>query len=102
MNSKSIIFYVFLVSGIILISCNKKQITDGPYFGNGFHNGWADQTSVVIWTRLTQNPEMNVNGKKFLQVTNKQHQHPDLQIFSPSHCFIPVLIGWKLFYIKNL
>ncbi|MHB1178263.1 MAG: alkaline phosphatase D family protein [Daejeonella sp.] len=38
---------------------------DGPYLGNGFRNGWADQNSIVIWTRLTKNREMNINGQKF-------------------------------------
>lgn len=37
-----------------------------PYFGNGFHNGWADHHSVVIWTRLTQTPNLNRVGKTFL------------------------------------
>ncbi|CAL1516802.1 alkaline phosphatase D family protein [Chitinophaga sp. MM2321] len=47
---------------------------DGPYFGNGFRNGWADQNSVVIWTRLTQNPEMKVNGMKFKLPANTEHK----------------------------
>jgi hypothetical protein len=29
-------------------------------------NGWADQHSVVMWTRLTKNPEMNRSGLTFL------------------------------------
>ena len=33
-----------------------------PYFGNGMRNGWADQDSVVIWTRTTRFEEMNQGG----------------------------------------
>ena len=47
---------------------------EGPYFGNGFHNGWADQNSIVIWTRLTKNPELNVDGKAFIEITDEQHE----------------------------
>ena len=46
--------------------CQNRQIVEGTFFGNGFHNGWADQTSIVIWTRLTRNPELNSAGQKFL------------------------------------
>jgi len=48
------------------LSCNSKEAPEGPYFGNGFHNGWADQHSIVIWTRLTKTPELNRTGHKFL------------------------------------
>ncbi|MEA1878502.1 MAG: alkaline phosphatase D family protein [Bacteroidota bacterium] len=46
---------------------------DRLYFGNGIHNGWADQNSIVIWTRLTKNPEMNYDGEAFIPLTSKQH-----------------------------
>lgn len=51
------LFLVLFTIGIVFTSCNRLKETDGPYFGNGFHNGWADQNSIVIWTRLTQIPE---------------------------------------------
>lgn len=50
--------------GIFFSHCASK--TQGPCFGNGFRNGCADQTSIVIWTRLTKTPELNQNGQKFL------------------------------------
>ncbi len=64
------------------ISC-QNGTTSGPYFGNGIHNGWADQTSIVIWTRLTQNPELNREGSRFLPINQKRAReldklgHPD-------------------------
>lgn len=61
----------------ILFSCTIKKETDGPYFGNGFHNGWADQHSVVLWTRLTKNPEGNADGAKFLVPTAEEHRQLD-------------------------
>jgi len=46
--------------------CNTAKAPEGPFFGNGVHNGWADQNSIVIWTRLTRNPEGNIDGSQFL------------------------------------
>lgn len=51
---------------ILLSGCNISQSRKGPFFGDGFRNGWADQQSVVIWTRLTKNPELNTTGPQFL------------------------------------
>lgn len=59
---------------MLFASCTTQQKTEGPYFGNGFHNGWADQTSIVIWTRLTENPEGNSDGAKFLIPTAEEHK----------------------------
>ena len=59
---------------VILTSCQLKQETTGPFFGNGFHNGWADQNSIVIWTRLTKNPEGNNAGAKFLIPSAEEHR----------------------------
>jgi alkaline phosphatase D len=42
--------------------------TSGPYFGNGVHNGWADQNSIVLWTRLTVNPDLKVDGHPFVEL----------------------------------
>lgn len=53
---------------ILLIAGCLKESSDGPYFGNGFHNGWADHTSIVIWTRLTSQPEGNAEGAEFIKV----------------------------------
>lgn len=53
---------------------NIVSLNDGPYFGNGFRNGWADQNSIVIWTRLTKNPEMNSTGKAFIEISNEEHK----------------------------
>ncbi len=58
-----------LFMAISLASCHSGNKSNGPYFGNGFHNGWADQNSVVIWTRLTINEEGNSTGEKFLVPT---------------------------------
>lgn len=57
-----------------LISCETKIETDGPFFGNGLHNGWADQSSIVIWTRLTEIPEGNSDGTDFLVPTSAERR----------------------------
>lgn len=73
------LFSVILLLAIILPSCQTLQETEGPYFGNGFHNGWADQTSIVLWTRLTQNPEGNANGAEFIIPPSKMHKKLDAE-----------------------
>lgn len=73
MKRFSLIFTLF----IAMASCQLK--TSGPYFGNGFHNGWADQHSIVIWTRLTQNQEGNFTGQKFPEISAKQENRLDKQ-----------------------
>lgn len=65
----SLLALLFLIG-----ACTAPEPVEGPYFGNGFRNGWADQHSVVIWTRLTQSPEANWAGKEFLGLTNDQHR----------------------------
>ncbi|MCK4923083.1 MAG: alkaline phosphatase D family protein [Bacteroidales bacterium] len=65
-NIKTI--YLIIISFTILTACSSNTKNKGPYFGNGFHNGWADQNSIVIWTRLTKTPELNANGQKFLDI----------------------------------
>lgn len=59
------------------VSCKTEKTADGPCFGNGFHNGWADQNSVVIWTRLTKNPELNSAGQPFLIPSADEHRRLD-------------------------
>lgn len=51
----------------------KKEKVEGPYLANGFRNGWADQNSVVIWSRLTKSKEMNLGGKSFIEISKKKH-----------------------------
>jgi alkaline phosphatase D len=63
---------LFLVS--LFPSCNTDKKTNGPSFGNGFHNGFADQHSIIIWTRLTKNPEGNLTGEKFLIPSSDEHR----------------------------
>lgn len=38
-----------------------------PQLGNGMRNGWADQSSIVLWTRTTARPEMVTKGPKFME-----------------------------------
>ncbi len=63
--------YILLCS-CVLFFCRDPAKLDGPYFGNGVHNGWADQSSITIWTRLTKNPEMNWEGQQFIELSKKE------------------------------
>ncbi|MFY0651836.1 MAG: alkaline phosphatase D family protein [Cyclobacteriaceae bacterium] len=65
-------FLVLLTLGIItLFSCQQEE-PKGPYFGNGFRNGWANHESISIWTRLTKNPDLNSNGQEFIPMTREE------------------------------
>ena len=74
------------VFSILLILTCCKDGPSGPFFGNGFHNGWADQTSVVIWTRLTSTPELNRSGPGFLEISAEEHRRLD-KIADPDSIF---------------
>ena len=39
-----------------------------PFLGNAMRNGWADQDSIVVWTRTTAAPEMAKHGLEFLPI----------------------------------
>ncbi len=69
---KKIVYFALLLTSII--SCTQSQQSEGPYFGNGFRNGWAEQHSITIWTRLTQNPDMNFEGQPFIPLTKKEQR----------------------------
>ena len=68
---------------LFCISCQSIDTEQGPYFANGFKNGWADQNSRVLWTRLTQNKEAFFEGKSFLEIPRKEMlslaKSPDLK-----------------------
>ncbi len=70
-NTRLSIVFLFGLS-LSLIQCSNREPLDGPYFGNGVRNGWADQNSVVIWTRLTKNPEGNAGGEQFLALSKEE------------------------------
>ncbi|WP_141402377.1 alkaline phosphatase D family protein [Sediminicola luteus] len=63
-----------LLLGLGLWACKSETDEKGPYFGNGFKNGWVDQHSAVIWTRLTAMPEMNADGPEFIPISKKEAQ----------------------------
>lgn len=50
----------------------KPPAARAPQLANAFRNGWADQTSIVIWTRTTVTPEMLTGGHEFINVSAAQ------------------------------
>ncbi len=73
LSNKNVLFLFFLLN-ILLSSCQSESGSEGPYLGNGFLNGYADQTSIVLWTRLTQTSEGNLTGEKFLIPSAEEHR----------------------------
>jgi len=57
---------------LFLLSCSISKQESGPFFGNGMKNGWADQNSISIWTRLTKNKEANFKGIPFIEIPRKK------------------------------
>jgi alkaline phosphatase D len=43
-----------------------------PFLGNAMRNGWADQNSIVIWTRTTAEADMITSGPKFQAVSKSE------------------------------
>jgi len=58
--------------GLFYLSCQSKKSIQGPYFANGIKNGWADQNSIVLWTRLTQNKSANFSGHPFIEISSEK------------------------------
>lgn len=48
---------------------SKPLPTVGPFLGNSMRNSWADQNSIVLWTRTTARPEMNADGLPFVSIS---------------------------------
>ena len=63
-----------IVTNQALSSCSNILKNDGPFFGNGCRNGWADQNSISIWSRLTEKPSANWKGEKFIQISKEEHK----------------------------
>ncbi len=62
-----------IIALLFILLCTgsaNAQLETAPQLGNGTRNGWADQTSIVIWTRTTQNAEM-IPGPEFKLVAAK-------------------------------
>ncbi|MGB2164811.1 MAG: alkaline phosphatase D family protein [Flavobacteriaceae bacterium] len=58
--------------GLFLLSCQSTDPIQGPYFANGIKNGWADQNSIVLWTRLTQNKSAHFKGHPFAEISREK------------------------------
>ncbi|XOV94302.1 MAG: alkaline phosphatase D family protein [Bacteroidota bacterium] len=74
------IYFLGWLALFLLTSCSQKESqssNEGPYFANGLHNGWADNESIVIWTRLTKWKEANFDGQTFTALSNEQRDALD-------------------------
>ncbi len=91
---KKVIWFGILFFSIIVSGCNKKK--QGPFFGNGFHNGWADQNSIVIWTRLTSISELNKSGPAFLEPSADEHRRLDKEANADSIYLAQLPRGYSL------
>lgn len=65
-------YIIALLASVLIISNVFAQ--NGPYFGNGMRNGWVDQHSAVLWSRLSEVPDLKQTEIKFIPLSREQHQ----------------------------
>ena len=76
--------------------------SDGPYFGNGCKNGWADQNSISIWSRLTKKPNANWKGEKFIDISKEDHKSYLSKLKNPKEIYkAQIPFGLKLKYMQG-
>ena len=63
--------FVVLVLNVSFAQTNGPPNQTGPFLANATRNSWADQTSIVIWTRTTARPEFVADGKQFVNLSKK-------------------------------
>ena len=71
-NLKSNGLILIAITTSVILGYSQEAKKEGPYFGNGFRNGWADHKSIIIWTRLTTIPDLNKSGVHFKELTKEQ------------------------------
>lgn len=49
-----------------------EEIHRGPFLANATRNSWGDQTSIVIWTRTTEHPQLVKDGKNFVEISSQE------------------------------
>ena len=52
-------------------STPKAESSAGPFLANGMRNCWADQSSIVLWTRTTRHKQMNTDGQRFRTLSSR-------------------------------
>ena len=61
------------VALIAIVVWTSRAPADGPYLGNGIKSGEATPSSIIIWTRLTEKPDISPEGVEWPKVRpNKQ------------------------------
>ena len=54
------------------VKADESNLSSGPFLANASRNSWADQTSIVIWTRSTAVAEFLAEGRQFVDLSNKE------------------------------
>ena len=63
-----------LILCISRVSAEENAPENVPQLGNGMRNSWADQHSIVLWTRTTAQAEMVQDGPEFLVIDREQER----------------------------
>ena len=57
----------FFATTIYILTTVLTHPLSAAYFGNGMKIGEVNQGSAIIWTRLTQTPQFNMQGHMFIE-----------------------------------
>ncbi len=49
-----------------------EPVAKPPFLGNALRNSWADQNSIVIWTRTTARPDFVADGPDFVAIKKSE------------------------------
>jgi alkaline phosphatase D len=80
----------------------ERQVSSGgPQLANAFRNGWADQTSIVLWSRTTAQADMVKQGPAFVQLSSAEvnelskssNEHELVSRQLPSHATLDTMQG---------
>ncbi len=67
--------FALCISGVVAEEIEQKPpVTSTPQLGTGLRNSWADQHSIVLWTRTTARAEMVQDGPEFVVLDREQER----------------------------
>ncbi len=72
MNTLTRSLIPLILWGMVWEPVSAQNNPPSPQLGNGMRNSWADQTSIVIWTRTTRRADMVADGPMFLDISRSQ------------------------------
>jgi len=67
---RSIAILLLVACGLIIHAAASPSV----HMANGIKIGEVDSSSAIVWTRLTEHAERNVDGRPFLRKPNREQK----------------------------